>query len=160
MGRVSGLHGVRGWVRVFSYTQPREGIVDYDPLYLNIQGQWRPQFLEEGCFHGKGVIAKFLGCDDRDSAMTLMNCAIAVRREQLPSLGSDEYYWADLEGLRVVTVEGIELGVVNHLFETGANDVVVVSGDRERLIPFIREQVIVEISLEKGFMRVDWDPAF
>jgi len=160
LGRISGLYGVRGWVRVFSHTDPREGIVRYSPWYLRLGGEWRPVRVAEGRRHGKGVVARLEGCDDRDQAARLMGAEIAVRREQLPPLPPGEYYWTDLEGLRVVTREGVELGTVARLMETGANDVLVVRGERERLIPYLPERVVLEVDLEGGLIRVDWDPDF
>jgi len=160
MGKVVGLYGLHGWVKVFSHAEPRSGIIDYDPLYLNIHGEWRTVEVQEGRVQGKGIVFKFSGYDDRDTAAALLGCDIAVRRKQLPPLAPDEYYWRDLEGLRVVTVDGVELGTVKRLFETGANDVVVVAGERERLIPFLQGEVITRIDLAQGVMQVDWDPAF
>ena len=160
LGRVSGLFGVQGWVRVFSHTDPREGIVGYNPVFLKQRDEWQPFEIEDGRAHGAGVVLKFAGCDDRDQATTLLQREIAVRRAQLPPPEPGEYYWADLEGLRVVTLDGVELGTVHSLFATGANDVMVVRGARERLVPFIRGDVIVEIDLERRLLRVDWDPDF
>lgn len=160
LGRVSGLFGIQGWVRVFSDTEPRDGIVRYNPVFLKRQGEWRPFEIEVGRAHGQGVVLKFVGCDDRDRAATLLQCEIAVRREQLPPPEAGEYYWADLEGMRVVTLDDVELGVIDSLFATGANDVMVVRGERERLVPFIRGNVIAEIDLEKRLVRVDWDLDF
>jgi len=145
---------------VFSHTEPREGITRYDPVFLNRQGEWREFRIEAGRAHGAGVVLKFAGCDDREQAAALIPSDIAVRREQLPPPAPGEYYWADLEGLRVVTLAGVELGVVSHLLATGANDVLVVKGDRERLLPFVRGQVVVEVNLEQRLLRVDWDPDF
>jgi len=160
MGRVAGLYGVLGWVKVISHTQPRDSLADYAPLYLNRGGRWQPIAVEEKRLQGKGLILKFAGYEDRDAAAALIGCDIAVRREQLPLAAPGEYYWADLEGLRVITLDGMALGKVQRLFETGANDVVVVTGERERLIPFLQGDVIVKIDLEGGEMWVDWDPAF
>lgn len=160
LGRVSGLFGVQGWVRVFSHTEPRAGIVRYNPVFLKRPAGWQAFEIEEGRAHGEGVVLKFAGCDDRDQAMTLLQSEIAVRREQLPPPGPGEYYWADLEGLQVVTLDGVELGVIESLFATGANDVMVVRGERERLLPFIRDQVVIEIDLDQRRLRVDWDPDF
>ncbi|MFO1431017.1 MAG: ribosome maturation factor RimM [Candidatus Competibacteraceae bacterium] len=160
VGRITGLYGVHGWVRVFSYTQPREGIGDYRPLYLQSGGDWRPIDVQEVRLHGGGILFKLDGYADRTAATRLLGCDLAIRREQLPPLGTDEYYWVDLKGLRVLTVAGVELGRVERLFETGANDVVVVVGERERLIPFIRGDVIKRIDLAQGLMEVDWDPEF
>ncbi|MDX1657125.1 MAG: ribosome maturation factor RimM [Candidatus Competibacteraceae bacterium] len=160
MGRVSGLHGVRGWVKLFSYTAPREAIARYEPLYLQRAGQWQPLKIEESRTQGKGLVVKFQGIDERTQAEALLGCDLTVRRAQLPAPPPGEYYWADLLGLTVVTRDGVKLGVVDYLFETGANDVVVVRGERERLIPFLQGQVIEEIDLESRVMRVDWDPDF
>lgn len=160
LGRITGLYGVEGWVKVFSYTEPRGGIIDYDPLYLADQGSWRPCQVAEGRLQGRGVILRFAGYDDRNAAVALLGGDLAVRRDQLAPLTAGEYYWSDLEGLRVITVGGVELGVVERLFETGANDVMVVAGERERLIPFITGDVIVEVDLAGGVIRVDWDPDF
>lgn len=160
LGRVSGLYGIQGWVRVFSHTEPREGITRYNPIFLKFQGEWRPFEIEAGRAQGAGVVLKLVGCDDRDQAATLLQCEMAVRRAQLPPPEPGEYYWADLEGLRVVTLDGVELGTVRLLFATGANDVIVVQGERERLLPFIKDQVVVEVDLERRLLKVDWDPDF
>ncbi len=161
LGRVSGLYGVRGWVKVFSHTQPRDNILRYSTWYLQRNGEWVEARLEEGRTQGKGVVAKLHGCDDRDAAAALMESTIAIHRSQLPRAQKGEYYWAELQGLRVSNLDGVELGVVDHLLETGANDVLVVNdGTTERLIPFVQEQFVTAIDLEKGEMTVDWDPEF
>ncbi|HEX6929377.1 MAG TPA: ribosome maturation factor RimM [Gammaproteobacteria bacterium] len=160
LGRVSGLFGVRGWVKVFSATDPREGIVGYSPWQLRIKGEWRRFEVEAGKRHGKSVVAKLAGVDDRDAAAALHDAEIAISREQLPKAAAGEIYWADLEGLAVRTGTGQALGNVDHLIETGANDVLVVKGERERLIPFIRGQVVKTVDLKHGVIVVDWDPEF
>lgn len=161
LGRISGPHGVRGWLRVYSETEPPENILTYSPWYLGRAGVWRSYELAQGRPHGKGVVAKLQGCDDRDTAAALTELEIAVKRSQLADdLAPGEYYWTDLEGLEVVTAEGVTLGRIHHLLATGANDVLVVHGDRERLIPYLPEQVVLEVDLAAGRMRVDWDPDF
>lgn len=160
LGKVSGLFGVEGWVRVFSHTAPRTAITTYRPIFLQRHGAWQPFEMEAGRAHGAGVVVKFAGYDDRDQAATLLHSAIAVRRKQLAPLPAGEYYWTDLQGLRVVNTEGVELGVVDHLFATGANDVIVVKGAREHLVPFIKGQVVVKIDLEQRMVHVDWDADF
>ncbi len=160
MGRISGVHGVKGWVRVFSYTEPRENIVNYQPWYLRRGDDWQPWRLAEGRAHGKGVIARLEDCEDRDQALALMNCEIGVRRDQMPEPAPGEYYWNDLIGLNVVTLQNEQLGRVDHLLETGANDVLVVSGDRERLIPFVLDKVVKQVDLDAGVIQVDWDKEF
>lgn len=159
VGRIAGLFGVRGWVKVFSHTQPLDNILRYSPWLVLRDGQWLPMKPLAGRIHGKGIVAHIEGCDDRDVAAALVGCDIAIVRSQLPRAEAGEIYWADLIGLKVVTLEGVELGVVDHLLETGANDVVVVRGERERLLPYV-EQVIREVDLDGGLLRVDWDPEF
>lgn len=160
IGRVSGLFGVRGWVKIFSHTSPREGILRYKTWYLKLAEGWQKRKLTAGQVQGKGVVAHLEGCDDRDRAAELIGTDIAITREQLPKLKPGEYYWTDLEGLRVENTQGVDLGVVSHLFETGANDVLVVKGDRERLIPYTTGEAVLEVDLESGRMVVDWDPDF
>ena len=160
VGRISGLYGVRGWLRIHSFTDPRENIIAYRPWYLNQAGAWRSVQVEAGRRQGKGVVAKLAGCNDRDSAATLVGNDIGICRDQLPTAETGEYYWGDLIGLRVRTVAGVELGTVDHLMETGANDVLVVRGDRERLIPFVRGSVVRKVDLQQGCIEVDWDPQF
>jgi 16S rRNA processing protein RimM len=161
LGRVSGAHGIQGWVRVHSETNPRENIVGYSPWHL-VRGDRREVWaVDAGRRQGKVVLAKLVECNDRDEAEALIGAEITVPREQLPeTTRPGEFYWADLIGLRVITVGGVDLGRIAQLFETGANDVIVVQGDRERLIPYIWQQVVRDVDLAAGEMRVDWDPDF
>ncbi len=160
MGHIAGVHGVKGWVRVFSYTEPRDNIIQYRPWYLHRGDGWQAWQVAEGKAHGKGVIARLENCEDRDQALALMRCEVGVRRDQLPATAPGEYYWNDLLGLEVVTLQNEPLGKVAHLLETGANDVLVVTGDRERLIPFVANDVIKRVDLEAGVIQVDWDKEF
>lgn len=160
VGRISGVFGVQGWVKVYSDTDPRDNIVHYPCWYLQRNGQWQAVEVEDGRLQGRLVVAKLRGVNDRDAALALRDVPIAIDRDELETLEEGEYYWADLIGLRVVTLDGVTLGRVERLIETGANDVLVVTGERERLIPYIREQVIDTIDLAVGEIRVDWDPDF
>ncbi len=160
VGEVSGVFGVRGWVRVYSHTDPRGNILRLSPWYLGRGGDWTAFRVVEGRRHAKGIVAQLEGCGDRDGAAALVGRQIAVDRAQLPPPAEDEFYWTDLEGLRVLNLEGIDLGVVDHLFSTGANDVLVVQGERERLIPFVWDEVIREVAFDSREMRVDWDADF
>ena len=161
LGQINGLHGVRGWVKVFSDTAPRENILTYKSWLIRQPGkQWQPIAITTGRRQGKGVVAHLQGYDDRETARLLIGSEIAVYRHELATLEQDEYYWTDLQGLTVTTIDGHKLGIVDHLFATGANDVVVVNGDRERLIPFLQGQTIINIDLQSGTMQVDWDPDF
>lgn len=156
VGRIAGLFGVRGWVKVYSHTRPREAILNYSPWLVTIGGSERTLKLAEGRVQGKGVIARLEGVADRDQAAVLVGAEIAVARTQLPAPAANEYYWAELEGARVVDQRGIELGRVSHLFETGAHDVMVVRGTTERLIPF-GGTVIKRVDLANGVIHVDWE---
>ncbi len=126
VGKISGVYGVKGWVKVYSDTDPRE-----------------------------------------DTAMQLTGALIAITPDQLQALSENEFYWRDLIGLRVINREGIELGTVQRLMETGANDVLVVSdeqtaeqGGREHLVPWTPGQAVLEVDLEQGRIQVDWDEDF
>lgn len=160
LGRVSGLYGVQGWVRVHSHTQPRESILGYTPWHILRGGVWEERGVLAGRRHGKTVVARLDGCEDRDMARELIGAEVYVPRQALGSPGEGEYFWADLVGLRVVTTGGADLGRVDALMETGANDVLVVKGDRERLVPFLVEQVVKAVDLDAGSIEVDWDPDF
>lgn len=160
LGRVAGALGLRGEVKLESFTDPREAIFDYQPWTLvDARGAERTAGRVSGKVQGKHIVARFPGVDDRDAAEALRGLEIHVPREQLPSAAPGEFYWADLEGLRVLNTEGVELGRVSHLFSTGANDVVVVrGGEAEHLVPFVRPQYVVDVDIGAGTMTVDWDP--
>lgn len=161
LGQITGLYGVRGWFRIYSDTSPRDNILSYSPWLIRQPGKaWREVTIADGRTQGKGIIAHLQGYDDREAARRLIGAEIAVYRNQLVELGQDEYYWTDLQGLKVITTDGQELGIVDHVFATGANDVLVVTGERERLIPFIQGLTIIKIDLRAGCMQVDWDPDF
>jgi 16S rRNA processing protein RimM len=160
MGRIASPYGVKGWVRINSFTSVPDSLLDYTPWYLNQRGQWQAVELLAGKRHGKGLVVHLKSCDDRDAAAALTGTDIGVYRSQLPPADEDEYYWSDLVGLQVINLRDQVLGVVDHLFETGANDVMVVKGEQECLVPYIQGQVIESVDLDKGMIRVDWDPDF
>jgi len=157
LGRIVGLFGVRGWVKVHSYTEPREAVLDYRDWLLSRDGAWEPVEVAEGRQHGKGIVVRLQGIEDRDAAAELLGSDIGVDRDTLPEAGEGQYYWADLEGLTVVRKDGTELGKVAYLMATGANDVLVVDGPVERLIPFVPDTVILDVDLAAGVIRVDWE---
>ena len=157
LGRISGLFGVRGWVKVYSYTDPREALLGYENWLLGHQGAWQPAKVAEGQRHGKTVVVRVDGFEDRDQAAALIGNEIAVLREELPETEDGHYYWSDLEGLRVVGVDGSELGTLAYLLETGAHDVMVIKGEEERLVPFVKDEVVTDVDLAAGVITVDWD---
>ena len=160
LGRVRGAHGVRGGIRVQHFTEERETLLGHPRWMLGSGGEWREYRLAGGHPHGDGLLATLEGVGDRDAAEALRGLEVAVWRDELPPLAQGEYYWSDLEGLRVMTTTGVDLGVVERVMETGANDVLVVKGDRDRLIPFLPDDVVTAIDLGAGRMEVDWDPEF
>lgn len=160
LGKIGGLYGVRGWVKLWSFTDPVENLLDYAELEVNRDGRWETLRLAEGRRQNEALVARFAGYADRDQAALLVGAELAVDRGRLPTPGAGEYYWADLVGLRVITTEGVDLGVVENMMATGANDVMVVKGDRERLLPFLPGRCVNEVDLAGGRIVVDWDPDF
>ncbi len=159
VGHIIGAHGVRGQIKVFSHTSPRENIVTYSPWVVQ-QGEARQSFKVKGRRQGKNVIASLEGVMDRNQAMALTGATIWISQKQLPKLKQGEYYWSQLLGLQVISAQGFDFGSVDQMMETGANDVMVVQGERERLIPFVIDEVIKSVDLEKGQIIVDWDNEF
>ncbi len=160
VARIAGIYGVKGWVKVASYTVPATEILMYTPWLLKRDSGWQVFEVTQRKPHGKGLIVHPVGSNDYDTASKLVGAEIAVTRHQFPELPEGEYYWADLENLQVVTRSGSDFGFVARLFDTGANAVMVVQGDRERLIPFIRGDVVLDVDLAAGIITVDWDPDF
>lgn len=156
MGKILGAFGVRGWVKAQSYTCPPENLLRYSPWQIGD----KPYRVQAGQAHGKVFIAQLQGLTQRDQAAALKSKIIVVPREQFAPAKPGEYYWADLVGLQVRTIEGLLLGRIVGLVETGANDVMEVEGERDRMIPFAMGEYVKEVRLDEGFMIVDWDPDF
>ncbi|MDJ0880401.1 MAG: ribosome maturation factor RimM [Gammaproteobacteria bacterium] len=156
VGHVIGAHGVKGQIKVFSNTEPRENIVTYSPWVIQ-QDDKMKIYPVSGKRQGKNVIASLQGITDRDQANDLTGGSIFIRRSQLPDLAEGDFYWSQLIGLQVLSQDGFSLGRIDQMMETGANDVMVVQGDRERLIPYVMGEVILSIDLEKQRIIVDWD---
>jgi len=159
LGKIVGVFGVRGWVKVFSETRPREHIFKYSPWILELNGTVVEVEVLDGRVQGKGLIASLNGYTDCESVRQLMGAEISVPQSALPKAEKDEYYWSQLIGLQVENIQGIKLGEVISLFETGANDVLVVKGEKEHLIPFT-EFAVLEVDLDSGRLTVDWDEDF
>ncbi len=165
VGKIGAPYGVRGWVKIHSFTEPLDNLFTY-PLLLEAPRQnWRAAVIEEYKMHGDGFVAKLSGVDDRDQAALITNLQLAIKREDLPELETDQYYFNDLLGLQVYNQANIELGQVVDFFATGANDVMVVRrtvGDKtkEYLIPFVLDMYITSIDLPNKKMQVDWDAEF
>jgi 16S rRNA processing protein RimM len=159
VGRITGLYGVLGWVRVHSDTQDRADILELTPWMLKLNGEWRECELDAGRAQGPLVLARIAGYTDRDAARALIGADIAVHRAQLPQLAAGEYYWADLIGMRVVDRAGQTLGQLASLLETGAHDVLVVRGEKETLIPYVPGIYVLSISPQDRLITVDWTEA-
>ena len=159
VGHILGAQGLKGWVRIFSSTSPRDNIVNYSPWIIE-QGDESKVVSITGRSQGKNVIARLEGCEDRSAAEALTGCRILIKPEQLPGLQAGDYYWSDLIGLKVESLQGESLGVVASMIETGADDVMVLNGDRERLIPFVIDDIVHEVDLERKRLVVDWMPDY
>lgn len=165
LGKITSVHGVRGEVKIYSFTDPIDNLLDYTAWTLKRDGEVKQVELVSGRLQGKILVAKLKGLDDREVARTFAGFDICVPRALLPDLDDGEYYWHQLEGLKVIDLQGQLLGRLDHLLETGSNDVMVVKpcpgslDDRERLLPYT-EQCVQKVDLVAGEMRVDWDADF
>ena len=165
LGKITSVHGVRGEVKIYSFTDPIDNLLGYSAWTLKRDGEVKQVELVSGRLQGKALVAKLKGLDDREVARTFAGFDICVSRALLPDLDDGEYYWHQLEGLKVIDLQGQLLGRLDHLLETGSNDVMVVKpcpgslDDRERLLPYT-EQCVQKVDLAAGEMRVDWDADF
>ena len=164
MGRIVAPYGVFGWLKVVPDTEAFDGLFDYDSWWLGKGDDWREYQVETAKVHNDVLVVKLAGIDDRDAAFACKGKQVAVPREQLPEPGDNEYYWSDLIGLNVKNQQGVDFGSIIDVFETGANDVLVVKKDdapknEEKLLPFIAA-VVLEVDLEAKTMLVDWDEEF
>ncbi|SQH75615.1 16S rRNA processing protein [Shewanella benthica] len=167
LGKLGSSHGIKGWLKITTYTDSVEGIFDYSPWLIKEQGEWREVKVLQWRFQGKAVVASLEGVETRDQAQMLTNCEIAVTPQQIETLPEDEFYWRDLIGCEVVNTKGYNMGKVQEIVETGSNDVLLVKanakdgfGKAERMIPFVTEQFIIEVNLAEKQITVDWDPDF
>lgn len=169
LGYLVGVFGVKGWLKVKSNTEPAENIVNYLPWWLKTPDGFKKVEVDDYKHRPQGLIVHIKGCDDRDQAIALGKAVIEVDKSLLPALDHDDYYWHQLLGLEVISsFEGKRqvLGVVKDLLETGANDVLVVApsdssiDDKERLVPYLPGQFVLNIDLAAGHINVDWDPDF
>ncbi|MGR8948759.1 MAG: ribosome maturation factor RimM [Gammaproteobacteria bacterium] len=154
VGKISGLFGTRGWVKLFSYTRPHANLINYPKILV---GEEYAEHRFSDCKqHGNKLLAQLSDVDDRGAAANLVGSNLYIARNWLSAADDGTYYWADLIGLRVVNLEGNELGTVTNMLETGANDVLQLSGDQPRLIPFVVDTFIKTVDLETGVIEVDW----
>lgn len=167
LGKMGAVYGIKGWLKIHSFTDEPDAILDYFPWSLKLGNNVQTVEITDWRKHNKGLIVKVAGIDDRDEAQALVGSEILTSEAALPELPQGDFYWRDLIGLSVVTNKGYDLGVVTDMMETGANDVLVVKANlndgfskKERLIPYLFEQVIESVSIENKQICVDWDPGF
>ncbi len=164
-GEITGCYGVKGWVKIHSFTEPQENLLRFGQWWLQRRGSQEPVDFDTGRRHGKGLVAHIVGVDDRTLAESYRGLQVLVRAAQLPELEEGDFYWHQLQGLQVWCTEGgkrVLVGTVDHLIETGANDVLVVKpsagsiDDRERLVPYLPGDVVTRVDLEQAVIEVDW----
>ncbi|GAB3032391.1 ribosome maturation factor RimM [Bowmanella dokdonensis] len=167
VGKIGAPYGVKGWVKITSYTDVPEGIFDYAPWLLKTEGGLKELKVDQWREHNNGLVAKLDGVDDRDAVDRLKNLEICIQAEQLPELEEGDFYWRDLVGMRVVNLKGYDMGTVRELFETGSNDVMVVKanindafGQKERMIPYLLDQVVKQVDRAEKTITVDWEADF
>ncbi len=166
LGKVTTAFGIKGWVKVYSYTDPATNILDYKEWYIHQNGEWKRFKVKQGKLQGKGLAAALEGVTDRDQALALSQCDIGIPESELPEPEEDEHYWFQLEGLNVVTTQDQLLGQVKELFDSGGgNQVLTIKpcegsiDKRSRMMPYVSEYIL-EVDLDTGVIQVDWDPDF
>jgi 16S rRNA processing protein RimM len=167
IGIIGAPYGVKGWVKITSHTHDLDGVFAYTPWLLGQVEESKEYVVDQWRTHNKGLVAKLIGVDDRDDAESIKNLEISIKAAMLPELDGGDVYWRELVGMQVVTDKGYNLGVIKELFETGANDVLLVKanlndafGQKERMVPYLLEQVIKQVDRQAKTVTVDWDPAF
>ncbi|WP_293745735.1 ribosome maturation factor RimM [uncultured Paraglaciecola sp.] len=167
IGIIGAPYGVKGWVKITSYTHDLDGVFAYTPWLLGQVQEGNEYVVDQWRTHNKGLVAKLVGVDNRDDAESIKNLEISIKAEMLPELDDSDVYWRELVGMQVVTDKGYNLGVIKELFETGANDVLLVKanlndafGQKERMVPYLLDQVIKQVDRQAKTVTVDWDPAF
>lgn len=166
LGKITTAFGIKGWVKVHSYTDPMTNLLEYPIWHIFVDGQWKEFKVLQGKPQGKGLVASLNGINDRDLALALSQSEIGVPESQLPELEEDEHYWFQLISLKVVNTEGVLLGQVKEVYDSGGgNEVLAIQpcegsvDKQQRLVPFV-EQYILEVDLDEELVQVDWDPDF
>lgn len=160
IGQVGAPYGVRGLVKINSFTEPPENVVRLTPWLIQQDGQWQTVTVEDLKPHGDKYVARLNACSSPEEAQHYTQQLIGIERHYLPALDKKHYYWADLIGLTVVNKDNMTLGTLDYMMETGSNDVMVVKGAKESVIPFIMDDVVLTVDLPRGVITVDWDETF
>lgn len=160
VGKFGRVHGVQGWLKVHSFTEPPDNILQYSPWWVELNHTRISIPRVDYQWHHEKLLVKLPQVNDREQAKLYTNAEIAIDKMQLPKLAEDEFYWCDLAGLIVINLQNQQLGVVDHLLATGANDVLVVKGEKDYLIPYIFSRYVKKVCLKTKQIVVDWDPEF
>lgn len=161
LGHIQGAYGLKGWVKIYSHSTPKENIFLYKPWLIESENGWVSSRVIEGKPHGKTLVARLEGCDDRNAADALVGSKIAIKNDQLQQTEDDEFYWKDIIGCEVRNVKDESFGKVTTLYETGGYDVMAVQvGDNEYLIPFVPGVYVQKVDLDEGLITVDWERAY
>ena len=158
LGKITGAHGIKGWLKIQSFSSPPENILNYPSWIINNQGEEDFYSIEQGRKQNKKIVVKLENIDDRNTAESLINSKILILRSDLPKLSNENYYWSDLVGLSVLNSEETVIGKIESLIETGANDVMVIITlkDERILIPFVMHEIIKEVNVEQNYIKIDW----
>ena len=160
IGRIASVYGLKGWNKIISFTEPRNKIFEYTSWQMNLNGEWKETNPSSHKPHGKGLLVKLAGCESCEDAQGYVGTEINVERDQLPTLENNQFYWTDLEGLSVINEQGLTLGTVKRLIETGSNDVLVVEGEKNYAIPYIRNDFVLNVDIQNKIINVAWDADF
>lgn len=160
IGRFGRAHGVKGLITVHSFTEPRDNALRYTDWHIKRDNQWQPVNLLRVDVTDKQILALVEGYSDRDQVAGLTNMDIAVHGEQLPELPPGDYYWHQLIGMQVINQQGVNFGVVSDMMPTGSNDVIVVSGEKRHLIPYLPGRYVLHVDKDNDVILVDWDADF
>ena len=158
LGKITGVHGIKGWLKIQSYSSPPENILNYPSWIITNKGEEDFYSIEQGRKQNNKIVVKLEKIDDRNTAESLINSKIQILRSDLPKLSNENYYWSDLVGLSVLNSEETVIGKIESLIETGANDVMVIITlkDERILIPFVMHEIIKEVDIELNYVKVDW----
>ena len=163
IGRIGSAHGLKGWVKIHSFTELKSNIMQYQPWLVSINHDWRSLEVNEFTIQNKQLLARLPGIDNRDRASEFTHAEIGIYRHQLPDLTKGEYYWEDLIGLTVKNINQTTLGYVDQVVNYGASDILMVknkANNKDHMIPYVVNQFIKQVDLEQHVIVVDWDPDF
>ena len=160
IGRLGRPYGIKGWIHAFAESDQADSLLKYSPIYIDNGAGWKELEIDQKKAHGKSFILHVKGMDTPEEVRRLTSKHVAITKSQLSRLEEDEYYWADLIGLNVVGVDGVQFGQVKELVRTGPHEVLVVEGVSRHLIPFLLDKYVMKVDLAKKEIIVDWDPEF